>query len=106
MTAMAAMLTTLFTNPHLSAAARYEPRDGEGRDVRVVLQDRSDMDASLGQVGAVVTGFRIDVRVSDLEVAPREGDIIVINDAIYQVRGKARRDAERLVWQLICTEKA
>lgn len=105
MSVMATMVATLFADPNLSTPARYEARDGTITSLRVVLQDRSDMDASLGQVGAVVPGFRLDVRCADLEAHPKEGDIIVVGDAVYQVRGKPRRDAERLTWHLICTEK-
>ena len=101
MTAFAAAIDALFSDPHLALDAVYRCSDtGSGAPVRIIVR-RPDGVGEFGETRIVAGTVMIDVRVSEV-AAPQAGDSIEVQDTVYVIQGELIRDAERLV----CTIEA
>ena len=98
MTAFAAAIDALFTDPNLGREATYQPADGDPFPVRVMAR-RADSVTEFGAARLWSETTRFDLRVSEV-AAPRPGDRIVIDGQTFVVQGEPQRDRERLVWTL------
>ena len=96
MTAFAAAVDALFADPNLARDATYHPADGDAFPVRVIAR-RADAVTEFGDARLCSETTRFDLRVSEV-AAPRPGDRIVIDGAVYIVQGEPLRDRERLIW--------
>lgn len=101
MNAFARALDRLFAHRDLARDAVYRP-GGVGAAVpcRVILRQPDEM-AGFGETQIVRGSTLIDVRLSEV-AAPREGDSFTLGEAVYEVTGAPRRDADRLMWTCVC----
>lgn len=93
-------IDAIFADSNLARDAKYFATEDaeEGVDVRVVKKD-FDQHAAILQTDAIVSGFRVDVRVSQVAVQPPEGARFELESGeAYRVR-TSRRDERRLVWR-------
>lgn len=67
---------------------------------RVILRQPDEM-TGFGETQIVRGSTLVDVRVAEV-ASPREGDSFTVGDAVYEVLGAPRRDADRLVWTCGC----
>jgi hypothetical protein len=97
MTAFAAAMDVIFTDPNISAAATYVTGN-QVREVRVVLA-RPDVIQDFGSARVHKESLLIEVRVAEVS-HPSRGDQFFIGGSEYRVQGVPIRDRERLVWQI------
>jgi len=97
MTAFAAAIDTLFSDPALARDARWRfGGTGDGTTVRVIRK-RPDHIVGFGDTRAVVPTVLIDVRRADVPT-PASGDTVEIDGETFAVIATPTIDAERLVW--------
>ena len=98
MNAVAAALSALFLDPHLSRPGLYRVQGaGSAATVRVILQAPDELHEFAG-ARVVVDTTIIDIRVSDAS-ALAKGDTIEVDGVVYRMVGAPRRSADRLVWR-------
>jgi hypothetical protein len=97
MTAFAAAIDALFSDPNLAGDAVYRA-DGAGIPVRVIVR-RPDRIGDFGDTRILAETTVFDVRASDID-APTAGDTIAVDDTVYIIQGEPIRDAERLIWTI------
>lgn len=99
MTAFAAAIDALFSDPHLALDAVYRAGGANpGIPVRIIVR-RPDRAGEFGETRLVAETLMIDVRVSDI-ATPAADDTFEVDATVYVVQGEPIRDAERLVWTI------
>lgn len=98
MTAFAAAMDVLFTDPNLSAAATYIPAGDAARDVRVIVS-RPDVENGFADVRVQSDTMVLKVRVSEV-AQPRKGDVFILDGETRLVQGAPVRNRKRLVWRI------
>lgn len=98
MTAFAAAVNAIFSDPHMALDAEYRAGGaGDPVSVRVVKRAPDAMSEFNAGRYARETLF-LDIRVSDVaDLNP--GDTLTIDSEVFTVTGEPLRDSERLVWQ-------
>ncbi len=100
MTAFDTAIAVLFADPNLAVDAVYSPVAGGSKSVRAFPRT-PDLFENVGQSFVATPSLTLEVQVSDCP-ALGPGDKFTINAVNYTVQGEARRDADRLVWQVDC----
>ncbi|QLH37852.1 MAG: hypothetical protein HWD60_01020 [Defluviicoccus sp.] len=99
MTAFAAAIDVLFSDPNLGLDAVYRIGGADpGVLVRVIIR-QPDRVGEYGDTRLLAETTVFDVRVSEV-AAPVEGDSIEVSGTVYVIQGEPIRDAERLVWTI------
>jgi hypothetical protein len=96
MTAFAAAVDVLFSDPNISAAATFIRSGDAARDIRVVVS-RPDVVQDYSTARVQTDTVSLEIRVSDV-AQPRRGDQIIVGGETRVVQGVPVRDRERLVW--------
>ena len=96
MTALAAAIDALFTDPNVGADAMYVSQVDTTKPVRVIAR-RPDSVSDFGDARLWSETQVFDLRVSEI-ADPRPGDLIEIGDEAFVVQGEPVRDRERLIW--------
>lgn len=97
MSAFAAALDSLFTDPSLARTALYRSGGlGDGVSVRVIAK-RNDQISEFSDISIVSATARFDLRVSEVP-EPLEGDTITLDGETFIIQGEPIRDTERLIW--------
>lgn len=96
MTAFAAAMDVLFSDPNISAAATYLPAGDVSREIRVVVS-RPDVVQDFSSARVHTDTVVVEIRVSDVS-QPRRGDRLVIGGETRAIQGVPARDRDRLVW--------
>ncbi|MAY89484.1 MAG: hypothetical protein CML02_22550 [Pseudooceanicola sp.] len=96
MTAFAAIVDALFSDPNIGREAVYIADGGALVLVRVVSR-QADSITNFGDARLWSETTRIDLRVADV-ANPRPGDRIEIDGDAFLIQGEPVRDRERLVW--------
>jgi hypothetical protein len=99
MTAFAAAIDALFSDPNLAGDAVYRADGADpGIAVKVIVR-RPDRIGDFGDTRILAETTVFDVRASDID-APTAGDTIAVDDTVYIIQGEPIRDAERLIWTI------
>ena len=99
MTAFAAAIDRLFTDPELAGDALYRPGDsGPDGPVLVVLV-RPDRVGSFGETRIASAAALLEVRRSEVP-SPAAGDSFEVDSERLLVQGEPLADAERLLWTI------
>jgi len=98
MSAFAAAVDALFSDPNIGRAAVYIADGGAPVPVRLIPR-RADAITDFGDARLWSEATRIDLRVGELP-NPRPGDRIEIGGEAFLIQGEPVRDRERLVWTL------
>ncbi|RWR26296.1 hypothetical protein D2T29_20910 [Sinirhodobacter populi] len=98
MSAFAAAVGALFTDPNIGRDAVYTPEGGTPLLVRVVAR-RADAVTEFGDARLWSETTRVDLRVAEV-ANPRPGDRIEIEGEAFLIQGEPVRDRERLVWTM------
>jgi hypothetical protein len=97
MSAFAAAIDALFSDPNLGAYASYRVA-GEDPAVPVrAIARQPDLTGPFGDTRVHSATAMLDIRISDVAV-PAEGDTIQLGSTVYVIQGAPVRDTERLVW--------
>ena len=96
MSAFAASVDLLFTDPNIGREAGYTSDGGAPMLVRIVSR-QADAISDFGDARLWSETTRIDLRVAEVP-APRPGDRIEIDGDAFLIQGEPLRDRERLVW--------
>ena len=96
MTAFAAIVDALFSDPNIGREAVYTSDGGAPTLVRIVSR-QADAITDFGDARLWSETTRIDLRVDDV-ANPRPGDRIEIDGEAFLFQGEPVRDRERLVW--------
>ncbi|WP_420857670.1 head-tail joining protein [Marivivens marinus] len=96
MTAFAAIVDALFSDPNIGREAVYIADGGAPVLVRVVAR-RADAITDFGDARLWSETTRIDLRVAEV-ANPRPGDRVEIDGDAFLIQGEPVRDRERLVW--------
>ena len=96
MTAFAAVVDALFSDPNIGREAVYTSDGGAPVLVRAVAR-RADAVSDFGDARLWSETTRIDLRVAEV-ANPRPGDRIEIDGDAFLIQGEPVRDRERLVW--------
>jgi len=96
MTAFAAIVDALFSDPNIGREAVYTSDGGAAVLIRVVSR-QADAITDFGDARLWSETTRIDLRVADV-VNPRPGDRVEIDGDAFLIQGEPVRDRERLVW--------
>ena len=84
----------------LSIPITYRPRFGDPVVVRAVhVRPPPALDA-LGSGRVAHDGLIAQIRAADLNRAPGEGDLAIIDERRYRVRSARWADTARLVWEI------
>ena len=98
MTAFAAVVDALFSDPNIGREAVYTSDGGAPVLVRIVSR-RADTITDFGDARLWSETTRIDLRMADVAI-PRPGDRIEIDGDAFLVQGEPVRDREWLVWTM------
>ena len=98
MTAFAAIVNALFSDPNIGREAVYIADGGAPVLVRVVSR-QADAITDFGDARLWSETTRIDLRLADV-ANPRPGDRVEIDGEAFLIQGEPVRDRERLVWTL------
>ncbi|QLH37790.1 MAG: hypothetical protein HWD60_00595 [Defluviicoccus sp.] len=99
MTAFAAAIDVLFSDPNLGLDAVYRIGGADpGVLVRVIIR-QPDRVGEYGDTRLLAKTTVFDVRVSEV-AAPAEGDTMEVSGTVYAIQDGPMRDAERLVWTI------
>lgn len=98
MTAFAAAVDVLFTDPSLSREAVYVAEGGAPALVRVIARRGDDVSA-FGDTRLWSETARVDVRIAEV-ASPRPGDRLEIDGEAFLIQGEPVRDRELLLWTL------
>jgi len=96
MTAFAAVVDALFTDPNIGHEAVFIADGGAPVLVHVVSR-QADAITDFGDARLWSETTRIDLRLAEV-ANPRPGDRIEINGDAFLIQGEPVRDRERLVW--------
>ena len=96
MSAFAAAVGALFTDPNIGRDAVYISDGGAPVLVRVVAR-RADDVTEFGDARLWSETTRVDLQVAEVP-NPRPGDRIEIDTDAFLIQGEPVRDRERLVW--------
>ena len=96
MSAFAAAVDLLFTDPNIRREAIYIADGGAPVLVRVIPR-RPDAITGFGDARLWSETTRVDLRVAEV-ASPRPGDRVEIDGEAFLVSGEPVRDRERLVW--------
>jgi hypothetical protein len=96
MTAYAAAVDLLFTDPNIGREAVYTSDGGAPLLVRVVSRLAYAI-CDFGDARLWSETTRVDLRVAEVP-APRPGDRIEVDGEAFLIQGEPVRDRERLVW--------
>ena len=96
MTAFAAVVDALFSDPNIGREAVYIADGGAPVLVRVVSR-QADAITVFGDARLCSDTTRIDLRVAEV-ANPRPGDRVEIDGDAFLIQGEPVRDRERLVW--------
>lgn len=96
MTAFAAVVDALFTDPNIGREAVYTSDGGAPVLVRVVAR-QADAITDFGDARLWSETTRIDLRLTDV-ANPRPGDRLEFDGDAFLIQGEPVRDRERLVW--------
>ena len=96
MTAFAAIVDALFTDPNIGREAVYIADAGAPVLVRVVAR-QADAITDFGDARLWSETTRIDLRLADV-ANPRPGDRLEIDGDAFLIQGEPARGRERLVW--------
>jgi len=96
MSAFAAAVGALFSDPNIGREAVYVADGGAPVLVRVVAR-RADAVSDFGDARLWSETTRIDLRMAEV-ATPRPGDRIEIDGDAFLIQGEPVRDRERLVW--------
>lgn len=96
MSAFAATVDGLFTDPNIGRDALYIAEGGAPLPVRAVAR-RADAITDFGDARVWSETTRIDLRFAEVS-NPRPGDQIEIEGEAFLIQGELVRDRERLVW--------
>lgn len=97
MTAFAAAINVLFTDPNVSAAVTFTPAGGVPQSIRAIVA-RPDATADFLNSRIATTALEVELRVSDV-TKPNAGDLVAIDGETFIVQGEPLRDPERLTWR-------
>ena len=98
MSAFAAAVGALFSDPNIGRDAVYIAEGGAPVLVRIVAR-RADAVTDFGDARLWSETTRIDLRAAEVP-APRPGDRIEIEGEAFLIQGEPVRDRERLVWTI------
>ena len=98
MSAFAAAMDAIFSDPNMAADAIWYPFGGTPVPVRVIRKAPDDM-TSFGAAHILSDTTLVDVRTSEMP-NPKPGDGISIGTDSYVIQGEPKRDRERLIWTL------
>lgn len=99
MSAAAAAMDVLFSDPNIAFDGLYTPSDGDAVPVRFIAR-RPDEIIGFGETRVHSETTLFDVRTSEVS-DPRPGDRLSLDGADYVIQGEPeRRDPDRLVWTL------
>ncbi|QQR68392.1 MAG: hypothetical protein IPI58_05920 [Alphaproteobacteria bacterium] len=94
-----AALGDLFADPHLATTIAWHPiGGGAALNLRAVLRN-PDLVTGFGEGRVATTSMVVEIRATDI-AAPRPGDRLEIDGAIYVVQSEPLADAARLIWTL------
>ena len=96
MTAFAAIVDALFSDPNIGREAVYIADGGAPVLVRVVSR-QADSITDFGDARLWSETTRIDLRVAEV-AKPCPGDRVEIDGDAFLIQGEPVRDRERLVW--------
>ena len=96
MTAFAAIVDALFSDPNIGREAVYTSDGGAPFLVRVVSRQADEI-TDFGDARLWSETTRVDLRVAEVPT-PRPGDRIEIDGEAFLIQGEPARDHERLVW--------
>lgn len=96
MSAFAAAVDLLFTDPNIGCDAVYIAEGGAPDMVRVIPRRPDDI-TSFGDARLWSETTRVDLRVAEVP-APRPGDRLEIDGDAFLIQGEPVRDRERLIW--------
>ena len=96
MTAFAAIVDALFSDPNIGREAVYIADGGAPVLVRVVSR-QADAITDFGDARLWSETTRIDLSVAEV-ANPRPGDRLEIDGDAFLIQGEPVRDRERLVW--------
>ena len=96
MTAFAAIVETLFSDPNIGREAIYASDGGAPVLVRVVSR-QADAITDFGDARLWSETTRVDLRVAEVPT-PRPGDRLEMDGDAFLIQGEPVRDRERLVW--------
>lgn len=96
MTAFAAAIDALFTDPNLGLAATFTADGGAPVPVRAIAR-RPDRIVAFGDARLASDSTLFELRVGEV-ADPRPGDRLDVGGDTYVLFGEPVRDAERLVW--------
>ena len=96
MSAFAAAVGALFTDPNIGRDAVYIADGGAPVQVRLIAR-RADEVTEFGDARLWSETTRVDLRVAEVP-NPRPGDRIEIDTDAFLIHGEPVRDRERLVW--------
>ena len=96
MTAFAAIVDALFSDPNIGREAVYIADGGAPVLVRVVSR-QADSITDFGDARLWSETTRIDLRLADV-ANPRSGDRLEIDGDAFLIQGEPVRDREQLVW--------
>ena len=98
MTAFAAAIGMLFSDPNISVEIWHRDIEGRFTKVRGILR-RPDEITEFGSARLMSETTRVGVRVDDIP-APRPQEQILIGEDTFLIQGEPRRDRERLIWTI------
>lgn len=99
MTAFAAAMTAIFTDPNMAADAIYMPQGSVPHQTVRIILSRPDVERSYGESRILVDTISIDVRQVQI-ATPLEGDVYVISGKPYVQQGEAVEDTLQLIWTI------
>ena len=96
MTAFAAVVGTLFSDPNISVEIWHRDVEGQFTRAHGILRRPDDI-TEFGSARLLSETTRIDVQVADIP-DPRPQEQILIGEETFLIQGEPRRDRERLIW--------
>ena len=96
MTAFAAIVDALFSDPNIGREAVYTS-DGGAPVLVSIVSRQEDAITDFGDARLWSETTRIDLRVADV-ANPRPGDRLEIDGDAFLIQGEPIRDREQLVW--------
>lgn len=99
MTAFAAAMTAIFSDPNMAADAVYMPQGSVPHQTVRIILSRPDLERSYGESRILVDTISIDVRQTQVP-RPHVGDVYVIGGKPYQQQGEAVEDPLQLIWTI------
>ena len=98
MSAFAAAMDAIFSDPNMAVDATWTAQGGATLPVRVIRKAPDEV-TTFGAAQILSDTTLVDVRISEMP-NPKPGDGISIGTDIYVIQGEPKRDRERLIWTL------